>query len=443
MTELALYKLIFITELLVAEFLFAFRFPKRKYFVLRLIGGIILNYLVAYFFPLVSYSGWYSSLMFFTLFVVSYLSFIMFSFDTTFVNGFFISITAYTVQHLSYEIYALIGSCFDFTSVINMYGDTVFDLSNITNTTILVSLIYFELYFVIYWICYAFLAKRLVKEGEINLKNKNVLLLAVLILIVDILINAFVVYIDSNANSLYEIVICIYNILCCILVFYIQLSLVSAKKMKKEIETTQELLAQARKQYEISRGNISSINLKCHDLKYQIRAFAKSKIDDNYINEIENMISIYDANVKTGNEAIDIILTEKNLLCSKEGIKLTCMADCKKLSFIDDSDLYVLFGNAIDNAIEAVRKIENKEKRYIGFTVYSNNDLISINVNNFFEGHIKLNKEGLPITTKENKDYHGFGMKSIKMIVDKYNGDVSIVIKDDIFNLNIFIPIKK
>ena len=424
MAELALYKLIFITELLVAEFLFAFRFPKRKYFALRLIGGIIVNYLIAYFFPLVSYSGWYSSLMFFILFVVSYLSFIMFSFDTTFVNGFFISITAYTVQHLSYEIYALIGSCFDFTSVINMYGDTVFDLSNITNTTILVSLIYFEIYFVIYWICYAFLAKRLVKEGEINLKNKNVLLLAVLILIVDILINAFVVYIDSNANSLYEIVICIYNILCCILVFYIQLSLVSAKKMKKEIETTQELLAQARKQYEISRGNISSINLKCHDLKYQIRAFAKSKIDDNYINEIENMISIYDANVKTG-------------------IKLTCMADCKKLSFIDDSDLYILFGNAIDNAIEAVRKIENKEKRYIGFTVYSNNDLISINVNNFFEGHIKLNKDGLPITTKENKDYHGFGMKSIKMIVDKYSGDVSIVIKEDIFNLNIFIPIKK
>ena len=68
---------------------------------------------------------------------------------------------------------------------------------------------------------------------------------------------------------------------------------------------------------------------------------------------------------------------------------------------------------------------------------------ISINVNNFFEGHIKLNKDGLPITTKENKDYHGFGMKSIKMIVDKYSGDVSIVIKEDIFNLNIFIPIKK
>lgn len=155
------------------------------------------------------------------------------------------------------------------------------------------------------------------------------------------------------------------------------------------------------------------------------------------------MISIYDADVKTGNEAIDIILTEKNLLCCNKKIKLTCMADCKKLFFIDDSDLYVLFGNALDNAIEAVSKIDNKEKRYIGFTVYNHNDMISINVNNFYSGEISLDKDGLPITTKDNKDYHGFGMKSIKMIVDKYHGDVSIVTKDNIFNLNIFIPIKK
>lgn len=325
-----------------------------------------------------------------------------------------------------------------------MYGSATFDFSNISETMILIALVYLEIYIVSYCLCYRFLAKRLYKNGEIRLQNQNILLLSVLILLVDIIINAFVVYIDNNSNSVYEIVICIYNILCCILVFYIQMSVVNTKKMEREIETAQQLLQQARKQYEISRENIDSINRKCHDLKYQVRSLGKkSEIDDQYIREIENMISIYDANVKTGNEAIDIILTEKSLSCFHRGIKLTCMADCEKLGFIHDSDLYVLFGNAIDNAIEAVGKIADEEKKYIGLTVYCNNAMISIDVHNYFEGEMKLDEEGFPITTKEDKECHGFGMKSIKMIAEKYCGDVSIVVRDHFFNLNIFIPVKE
>ena len=71
MSQLFLYKIVFITELLIAEFLFSFRFNKRKNFVLRLIIGIVISYLVAIFYPLISYTGWYSSLMFFILFIIS------------------------------------------------------------------------------------------------------------------------------------------------------------------------------------------------------------------------------------------------------------------------------------------------------------------------------------------------------------------------------------
>ena len=119
------------------------------------------------------------------------------------------------------------------------------------------------------------------------------------------------------------------------------------------------------------------------------------------------------------------------------------MADCKKLSFIRESDLYVLFGNALDNAIEAVSKTVEPEKKFIGVQVYQHEDLISISVQNYYEGSISLGENGLPITTKEEKDCHGFGMKSIQFIAEKYQGDVSIVLKDSIFYLNIIIPIQK
>ncbi|MDF2524679.1 MAG: hypothetical protein K0R31_2320, partial [Clostridiales bacterium] len=49
-------------------------------------------------------------------------------------------------------------------------------------------------------------------------------------------------------------------------------------------------------------------------------------------------------------------------------------------------------------------------------------------------------EDGLPVTTNKDKDYHGFGMKSIKYLVDKYNGELSIKLNGDIFNINIVFP---
>ncbi len=442
MSQLFYYKLIFLTELLIAEFLFAFRLKKRKHFVIRLLIGLFVCYAVTFFFPLASYSGWYSSLLFLSIFALTLFCVFFNCYNAPPVTCFFLAITAYTVQHLSYEIYLLISDLMD--ANFNLYGSAVIDFSNISNLVIFLILIYLEIHVAVYYLSYLIIGKRLYRNGEIKIQNKSILLLAVLILLVDIVINAFVVYIDHNVNSLYGVIICIYNILCCILVFYIQLSLLNTKKMEIEIKTTKQLLTQARKQYETSRENINSINMKCHNLKYEVRKMGqKSEWNEQSIKEIENMIAIYDTNVKTGNEAIDIILNEKSLLCLNRGIMLTCMADCKNLSFIRESDLYVLFGNALDNAIEAVSKITDAKKKFIHVQVYPHENLISISVQNYYEGSISLDENGLPITTKEEKDYHGFGMKSIQFIAEKYQGDVSIVLKDSIFHLNIILPIQK
>ena len=213
--------------------------------------------------------------------------------------------------------------------------------------------------------------------------------------------------------------------------------------MEDEINLTHSLLIQARKQYDLSRENIDAINMKVHNLKHQVNEFARTKdIGDQAIKEIENMISIYDVPIKTGNAALDIILTEKNLLCHNKGIKLTCMADGKCLSFINESDLYVLFGNAIDNAIESVSKIKEDDKKFISISIYSTNSLISININNYFDGEIEMDENGIPKTTKKDKNNHGYGVKSIKLIAENYGGDFSILVKDHIFNMNILLPIK-
>lgn len=124
MSELFWYKLIFLTQLLVAEGLFTFRLKKKNHFCLRMAVALIISYAVAVFFPLIkpyAYSAWYTSLMFLCIFAVTFLL-LKFVYDSTWINVFFYAVTAYTVQHISYQLFTLLLSSFGFIQTDNMYS---------------------------------------------------------------------------------------------------------------------------------------------------------------------------------------------------------------------------------------------------------------------------------------------------------------------------------
>lgn len=444
MTGLFWYKILFMTELLIAESLFFFRLEKRSRFVIRVICCYALCYLAAVFFPLnteISYTAWYVSLMFFVLFFVSLLCF-FFVFKISFLNAFFCTVTAYTAQHLSYELVSLVFSMFGVAVGKSAYGDQPLNFAELGGGTFWFIFGYIDIFVLIYGIIYIVLARRMEKGSVLKIKSYSLLLLSGLILLVDIILNASVIYVEEGYSSVYETVTCIYNIISCILVFYIQVSMITIKDLRNEMETIGEILRQSNAQYASTKKNIDLINMKCHDLKYQIRQFAERGVDDETVKEIENLIAIYDAKVKTGNEVLDVILTEKSLECYKNGIKLSCMTDCAALDFVKEGDLFVLFGNLIDNAIEAVGELDDPDKKCIGLNVHTEKGFISISTENYFKGGIKYSEDGLPATTKSNGDFHGFGIKSMRTVVEQYGGNLNVVISDDIFRLNIIIPVK-
>lgn len=441
-TQLFLLKPFFVIEILIALFLFSYKLKKRSNPTLRIIISIIGCILVALIFPIIdeiSYSWWYSSLMFFILFLFC-VGAMFFIYDISWQRVFFISITAYTIQHFSHEVYTLIATILNLntSASLGMYGGDSINLA----TDLLPFLFCFVTYIVIYSVCFVLLEKK-IEKFDVNVNNASILFISGIILLTDIIFNSVVIYIDENYNKLYSIVVCGYNLLCCCMIFYIQIKVVLTEKMKKEIETTSQLLHQAEEQYKESKENVNLINLKCHDLKHQIREYAnKGNIAQNAIADLEGIINIYDSTVKTDNEVLDLILTEKSLYCQKKNIKLTCLADCSKLNFISETDLYSLFGNMIDNAVEATSKIKNQDKRNINLIVRNVKKYVSITLDNFYEGEIKLDSDGLPITTKDNHNYHGYGMKSIKMIVDKYQGDLKISINNEIFSIYILFRVE-
>ncbi|HJA67222.1 ATP-binding protein [Lachnoclostridium sp. An169] len=215
-------------------------------------------------------------------------------------------------------------------------------------------------------------------------------------------------------------------------------------QMKFEVDTMQNILEMQYKNYQLSQESIEIVNQKYHDLKHQItllKAEANSKKSIEYLEEMERDIRSYEAQNKTGNKVLDAVLTSKSLYCQNHDIGLTCVADGTLLDFMAEMDISALFGNVLDNAIESVEKLDDKEKRLIHLSVAKQKNFLRIRSENYTEEKITF-KNGMPVTTKKDKRFHGFGMKSIQSTVRKYGGSVTAGVRDNWFELRILIPLK-
>ncbi|MDO5405750.1 MAG: GHKL domain-containing protein [Eubacteriales bacterium] len=231
----------------------------------------------------------------------------------------------------------------------------------------------------------------------------------------------------------------------CVTILYFQNTMFKKSAMKQELETLNQFWHQQKEQYELSRETIALINHKCHDLKHQIaalRAISSPKEQEAYLHEIEESVQIYDSMVKTGNEVLDTVLTEKSLFCAASQIKINCIADGRRMNVFDPIDLYTIFGNAVDNAVEGVKKLSRQEMRIIDVLVYVRKQFLIINIMNPMERPLEFDREGeLPLSTKEKNGYHGFGLRSIRLLVEKYNGFMKIDTENGIFSLKMLIPL--
>lgn len=213
--------------------------------------------------------------------------------------------------------------------------------------------------------------------------------------------------------------------------------------MRVEKNFLENILHMQYQNYKISEESIALVNQKYHDLKHQI-ALLRSVTDleekNAYLDWLEQEIRTYEAQNKTGNKVLDTILTTKSLQCQNQGISLTCVADGKEIEFMHPMDISALFGNALDNAIESVKKIADPDKRLIHLSVARQKGFLRIRVENCYEGELRF-ENGIPRTTKADRKFHGFGMKSIQRIAEKYNGSVTIDTEDGWFELRILIPL--
>lgn len=287
--------------------------------------------------------------------------------------------------------------------------------------------------------CWRLFARRIRACRKIQVDNKMLFVLTGVAVLIDISFRIVVLH-DLSRYNLSHILLYldIVVVVSCAMILVMQCLLLTNRRLEAEVQTVRRMLSEGEKQYRLARDNIQVINLKCHDLKHQIHRLRKGRdpVDPDFLQQIEDAVGIYDAMQQTGNEALDTILSEKSLICEKRHIGLTCLADGHALDFLSAADLYSLFGNILDNAIEAVSAIPRLERRIIAVNVRRVSGFAVIHVQNYFAGSIRF-ADGLPQTSKADTSLHGFGMKSIRLLTEKYGGTLSITARDQIFSLKI------
>ena len=347
----------------------------------------------------------------------------------------FCTVAGYSVQHLASVCYDMALTIAGFSGSTQVYSNAPARFDPIP------AAIFLEVYALVYWALYQLFARRMKKGEDMDIQRPSLLVLVALTVLVEIVLNAVVIYHKyENLDLVYYLAASLANVVCSLSVLVVLFSLLFQKSLEAELEVVYQMWRQEQKQYEISKQTIDLINVKCHDMKHQIRAISRqAAIDPAALEEMESVISIYGTIVKTGSQALDIILAEKNLYCQKNGVTISCIADGAKLDFMTDSDIYSLFGNLLDNAIRSVTALE-PDKRVISFSVRAERAFLSINSHNYYGGEVRMER-GLPVSNQAETGYHGFGVKSMALIVEKYGGTISFHAKSQVFNVNILFPL--
>ena len=174
-----------------------------------------------------------------------------------------------------------------------------------------------------------------------------------------------------------------------------------------------------------------------HDTKHHflvVQEYLKNEEYGNlqkYVTQISDEFQRTVPKVYTGIKILDFILEQKRVVAQKAGIRYEI--DTMLLTGIPttEQETCALFGNLLDNAIEACCLVETEEK-WIEIQINQSNQLLSIEVLNTFEIPC-IRKQGVFETIKEERSVHGYGIKSMRRIVDKHQGLIAYEEKEKIF----------
>ncbi len=407
----------FFLEMLFATVILLINAKKRKFWILTLLMGVALGF-PFYFMPRLIAGGF--TFDYLIILVPVYLICLL-SFDEHPLLILFSVVAAWAVQHGSWNILGLIYDIIPNASELSTVVAYTIYVSTFTACYGLLAMFFYvfhiklgynkrqiaSFFFAGGFIVIAFMVAQLIKEWNWALRLYSALISALSLAI-------FVGYPHLSELALRE------------------------RGFKDEKKSLELLLENQAKQQRLSSQAIDVVNMKYHDLKNQL-LYLRRNGGDGEIAEMEEELDVFSSIARTGNEAIDVVIMQKSLLCSEKKIRLSCIIDGEGANFLGKTDLISIFGNILDNAIEAVDK-EEREYRIIKLRAGKVKDFYVIEEENYASTPVKFGLNGLPLSSKGDETNHGFGLKSVRYAAEKYDGELSLSYREGIFSLRLFFP---
>ena len=247
---------------------------------------------------------------------------------------------------------------------------------------------------------------------------------------------------SAHAAGLFRISV-LYDLLLSASVTGAQMLIFSTAAMQRRLATERAVAASQRRQFENLIDATDTIKRKSHDLKLLISALevaGDSASRSKALSSVKLAIATLDMAQNTGCAELDAVLNRAWGQCEAKQIAWTSMAEGAAVAHIDPFDLFVLVGNALDNAIEAVEHIDDPDRRFISFSLKASGSLAFMEIDNYTDSSpVFIN--GLPQTTKPQRDSHGYGVSNMAEVVARYDGAMECSEHDGVYTLRIMLPI--
>lgn len=216
--------------------------------------------------------------------------------------------------------------------------------------------------------------------------------------------------------------------------------------LEKQMKNMQEHMTEMEHIY----GGVRSMK---HDMKNTLSVIMQLVVNEekqaneelqNYLSELNQTMDRLDFQYKTGNSVVDILLNMKYHELTRIMPDIQLNAD--RLLFpenlqIQGYDIGIILGNALDNAIEACRKLKGKEpdaETFIRLSSFRKGKMIFIEIANSFDGNVIRKRQAeFPVTDKADKEAHGIGLSNIKNAAGKYHGAVDWSVNNKVFTLSV------
>lgn len=247
--------------------------------------------------------------------------------------------------------------------------------------------------------------------------------------------------IDDFSFQIMNLISSVVLIFANISVFYIIDKINEMAQAKEKLLFTENHIANQAIHYQELYNYQNELRVFRHDIRnrlFSLMAMVKDGQADKAVQIMENNLNwLEEMNgniVNSGNPIIDALLQSKLHLAKEKKIKLNLQIKHAGEIKVDELELAIVLGNALDNAIEAVEKVPDKDKKYINLNLMSTDDRISMTVTNPVKDDI--NTEKLK-TTKPDKRNHGFGTQSIRTVAHRYDGVAEFKCEDKMFTVNL------